>query len=536
MRKFIFFTGGVLSGLGKGVAAASIGMLLSKNYKIVPIKCDGYLNVDPGTMNPIEHGEVFVLDDGGEVDMDFGHYERLLGITCKSEWSITMGKVFAKIMEKERKGDYLGKTVQMIPHVTDLIKDWWKGIGEKEEADIVIIEIGGTVGDIENQLFIEAARQLHYDLGDDNVMFIHLTYIPILKTVKEPKTKPTQQSVRMLMEMGIIPDIIIARCEKPLNEKIKEKISKFCMVPKNAVISGHDLPHIEKIALNFYEQGVLELINKKLHLNASLKDEQLEEYRNLVKKLENGSRKVTIGICGKYTLLHDSYASILEAIKHAAAHLDALADIKWIETTALDEVDYSEIGTYLKDVDAVIVPGGFGKRGVEGKIKIIRYCREHNIPFLGICFGLQLAVVEFARNVCKLEGAHSTEIDPKTPHPVIDLLPEQLGVDKLGGTMRKGAYKAIIKPNTKVFSLYGSREVYERHRHRYEVNPSYHKILEEHGLIISGISPDGKLAEFIEVPNHKFFVATQAHPEFKSSLFKPAPLFYGLIKAALNVE
>lgn len=527
--KWIIVTGGVLSGLGKGVAAASIGNLLATKYKVIPIKCDGYLNIDPGTMNPIEHGEVFVLDDGGEVDMDFGHYERFLGVTCKFEWNLTMGKVYQRVRRKERRGDYLGKTVQLIPHVTDLIKEWWQKVAVEEGADVVLLEIGGTVGDIENELYIEAARQLKRDVGEENIMYVHLTYVPRPEHVKEHKTKPTQQSVSMLRERGIIPDVILVRCHQPLGEREREKIGLFCDLPASRVLNAQDVESVYSIPLNFAAQGMRRILHEELDLNDLGEN---KEWKNLVERLTaEHARKVTIAIAGKYTALEDSYASIVEALHHCEAAFDVAINLKWIETS-----DQHNLEREMQEVDGVIVPGGFGSRGVEGKIQMIRYCREKHVPFLGICYGLQMAVVEFARNVCDLEGAHTTEVDEQTPHPVVDILPEQKEVEEKGGTMRLGAYPAVLKEGTKVYQLYGKREVSERHRHRYEVNPAYHTVLQKQGLLFSGMSPDGTLVEFLELPDHPYFVATQAHPELKSSLLKPAPLFYGLVKACLDTQ
>lgn len=536
--KWVVVTGGVLSGLGKGVAAASIGNLLRPKYKVVPIKCDGYLNVDPGTMNPIEHGEVFVLDDGGEVDMDFGHYERFLGITCKFEWNLTMGKVYKRVREMERHGDYLGKTVQMIPHVTDLIKEWWCKVAKEENADVILLEIGGTVGDIENELYIEAARQLKRDVGRENIMYVHLTYVPIPEHVNEQKSKPTQQSVTMLRQRGIQPDIILARCHTALTEKLKEKIATFCDVLTERVFSAKDVDNVYMIPVNFAQQDMRGIIDKELGINGLTKD---VEWAALVERLVKPHKQhLTIAIAGKYTALKDSYASIIEALKHCEAAFDVAINLKWVETS-----DTHNLKQEMKGIDGVIVPGGFGSRGVEGKILMVQYCREHDIPYLGLCYGLQMAVIEFARNVCGLENAHTTEVDEKTKYPVVDILPEQKEIEDKGGTMRLGAYPAVIKKGTKIHALYSSKEseepkvsgeliVSERHRHRYEVNPAYHTILEEHGLVFSGVSPDGTLVEFIENPKLTYFVATQAHPELKSSLKKPAPLFYGLIKACLK--
>ncbi len=528
--KFIVVTGGVLSGLGKGVAAASIGKLLSSKLKIVPIKLDGYLNVDPGTMNPIEHGEVFVLDDGAEVDMDFGHYERFLDTTCKSEWNLTMGKVFAEIREKERHGDYLGKTVQFIPHVTDLIKEKFFQVVEKEKPDLVLIEVGGTVGDIENELYVEAVRQLGEDVSRENIVYVHLTYVPVPGGVNEQKTKPTQQSVKMLAERGIQPDIIIGRSEEKLTEKVKEKISRFCGVRKEAVISGEDVDYVYKIPILFNHERLSEILHKKLQIYSP---PALEEWEKLLENLNHLENSITIAICGKYTDLEDSYASINEALRHCSAHLKTKINLNFIETTEIEEGKLP-VEEALKGADCVIIPGGFGRRGIEGKIEVIKYCRENKLPFLGICLGLQLAVVEYARNVCGLKNANSTEFEETTPNPVIDYLPEQRNIANKGGTMRLGAYDAVLKEGSLAKQLYASETVSERHRHRYEVNPQYHQILQQKGLVISGLSPDEKLAEFIELNEHPYFIATQAHPELKSKLTSPAPLFLGLVKAALE--
>jgi len=525
--KWIIVTGGVLSGLGKGVAAASIGNLLAQKYKVVPIKADGYLNVDPGTMNPIEHGEVFVLDDGGEVDMDFGHYERFLDITCTFEWNLTMGKVYERIREKEREGGYLGKTVQLIPHVTDLIKAWWLRIAEEEDAEVMLIEVGGTIGDIENELYIEAARQLRHDVDRDNIMYVHLTYVPKPEHVNEHKTKPTQQSVSMLRQRGIIPDLILARCHEPLAEKERRKIALFADVKPDRVLNAQDMNSIYEIPLNFAQQGMFRIIDEELNMNG-LKENA--KWRALVDRLTaEHTKRITIAIAGKYTALEDSYASIIEALHHCQAAFDVGIDLKWLETS--EKHDFTKD---MEDVAGVIVPGGFGSRGVEGKIAVVKYFREHDIPFLGICYGLQMAIIEFARNVCGLQDANSTEVNEKTKHPVVDILPEQKNVTKKGGTMRLGAYPANLKKGTIIHELYGKEEVSERHRHRYEVNPAYHKVLEQHGMVLAGMSPNEKLVEFIENPKLKYFVATQSHPELKSSLLKPAPLFYGLVKACVE--
>ena len=523
--KYIIVSGGVLSGLGKGIAAASIGHLLSSRLKIVPIKCDGYLNVDPGTMNPIEHGEVFVLDDGGEVDMDFGHYERFLGVNCKSKWNLTMGKVFDMIRQKERRGDYLGKTVQYIPHVTDVIKNHIFDVAREESADMVIVEIGGTVGDIENELFLESVRQMREDVGRGNIAYVHLTYVPIPYGVNEQKSKPTQQSVNLLKQRGIFPDVIIGRCSQFLTKEIKSKISNFCDVDPEAVITGLDVEDIYEIPLIFEQEGLPAILHKKLNIYSP---PDMTRWRKWIDNLRHPAKEITVAMCGKYTKLEDSYASIIESFNHCAAHLGVRINLKWVETTDLKDT------SFLSDVNGVVVPGGFGSRGTEGKIEVIRAARERNIPFLGLCLGLQLAVIEFARNACGLQGANSTEFDPETRHPVIDILPEQKSVVNKGGTMRLGAYPAVLKEGSVVHSLYQSLEVSERHRHRYEVNPQYHQALTEKGMAFSGISRDGRLVEFIELPSLKYFVGTQAHPELKSRMEAPAPLFYGFIKACMS--
>lgn len=523
-RKYVVITGGVLSGLGKGIALASIGNLLSSGYKVVPIKCDGYLNVDPGTMNPFEHGEVFVLDDGGEVDMDFGHYERFLDLSCKFDWNLTMGKVFEGIRKKERRGDYLGKTVQMVPHVSNFIRNHFLKVGEEENADVVLIEIGGTIGDMENELYIEAVRSLKREVGEDNIVFVHLTYVPIPSGVNEQKSKPTQQSVSMLRQKGIEPDIIIARCKEMLSENIRQKIASMCNLNKEDVITGIDVDNIYKIPLIFEQQGMVNLLSKKLGI---IIPPNLDSWRRLIQNRENADKEITIAIAGKYTSLEDSYASIIESLHHCESRFSTRIKIKFLDTE-LNEFN-------LEGISGVIVPGGFGSRGTEGKIKVIRKCREEKIPFLGLCYGLQMAVIEFARNVCGI-NANTTEVDENCEHPVIDFIEEQRGIEEKGGTMRLGAYRAIIKENTIINQLYNSFEVSERHRHRYEVNPKYHEVLKQNGLILSGMSPDGTLAEFIELPRekHGFFVGTQAHPELKSSLKNPAPLFVGFVEAAMR--
>jgi len=527
--KFIVVTGGVLSGLGKGLFISSLGRLLkSRGYKIIPIKIDPYVNVDAGTMNPIEHGEVFVLDDGSEVDMDLGNYERFLDIKLNTESNITTGKIFKKVIDKERRGDYLGKTVQLIPHVTGELKEWYRKLAEKTGADIVLIEIGGTVGDIENQIFLESVRELSLE---EDVLFIHCTLVPTMKVVGEQKTKPTQQSVRMLREIGIFPNMIYCRSEKPLVDRTREKLSRFCGVDKDHIISGYDVKHIYEIPLVLEKQNVAENVIRELNLSPGKKD--MKEWKKFVENLKKPKKKLKIAITGKYTYLHDSYVSILEALKHASGNLSCNVELKWIETTDIEKGKL-KVEDALKDVDGILVPGGFGRRGTEGKIECIRYAREKNIPFLGLCYGFQLAVVEYARNVCGLKDANSTEINPETPYPVIDILPEQKKINEKGATMRLGAYPALLKRGSVVRKLYGKEKITERHRHRYEVNPEYIKTLEKNGLVFSGVSPNRKLMEFLEIPKHKLFVATQAHPEFTSRPLKPNPVFLGFVKACMS--
>jgi CTP synthase len=533
--KYIVVTGGVLSGLGKGVAAASIGSLHKQKLKIVPIKCDGYLNTDPGTMNPIEHGEVFVLDDGGEVDMDFGHYERFLGINAKSGWSITMGKVYKQILENERKGIYLGKTVQLIPHVTDEIKSRIQNIAQTEKADLVLIEIGGTIGDMEIELFVESVRQLQYEVGRENLMFVHLTYVPVPSGTKEQKSKPTQTSVRMLNQAGIYPDLIIGRCKTRITEAVRQKIALSCNVALDCVISGIDVNPIYDLPLVFEEQGVAELIHKRLHIYSP---PELEETRRLVgnlkKLIKQADKTLNIALCGKYTDLEDSYASINDALLHCSAHLGVKINKKFIDTT---EITSSNVAETLIGIDGVIVPGGFGNRGLEGKIEVIRYLRENDIPFLGICLGMQLAVIEYARNVCGMKGANSTEIEReniKVEVPVIDLLPEQKGVTNMGGTMRLGGHDVEIHPGTKAFEFFGGPMVRRRFRHRYEVNPEYIEKLEKGGLVFSGKAPGREIMQVIELPGHRFFMGSQFHPELTSRLEKPDELFYHFVSACMT--
>lgn len=536
--KYIVVTGGVLSGLGKGIAAASIGRLLCSRLKIVPVKCDGYLNTDPGTMNPIEHGEVFVLDDGGEVDMDFGHYERFLGVRARGDWNLTMGKVFKEILERERNGDYLGKTVQFIPHATDVIKERIYNVAAEEDADIVLIEVGGTVGDLENLFYIEAVRQMRHDVGSENMLFVHLTYVPVPSGVNEQKSKPTQQSVKLLNEAGIYPDVVIARCPEYVQEHIKEKIALFGNIDKNRVISGPDVDVVYEIPLIYEKEGLSEIIHKRLGIYSPPDLSKWGKWVDAVKKNHANPRTtLRIAIGGKYTALEDSYASIMESLTHAGAHLDANVELVWIETTGI-ETGEVVLADALKDVDGLIVPGGFGARGVEGKLQLIKYARETGLPFLGICYGMQLAVIEYARNVCGLEGAHSEEVESEgvpVPHKLICFLPGQQS-QKKGGTMRLGGQDVELKKGSIAWKLYGEKAlVRERFRHRYEVNPEYVPQLEKAGMVFSGkASGQKQIVQVVELPEHPYFVGCQCHPELTSSLLSPSPLFRGLLQAALK--
>ena len=535
---YIFITGGVLSGLGKGICTASIGKILQwMGFKVEAVKIDGYFNFDAGTLRPTEHGEVWVTHDGGEIDQDLGHYERFLDIEISKMNNITSGQIYWQVIKNEREGKYLGQTVQLIPHVTNEIKRRIREIADRSKADFVLVEIGGTVGDYENAVFIEAARQMRFD--GDRVLYVHVTYVPIPPHLGEAKTKPTQHSVTMLRKAGIQPDFIIARSPKPLDDARKRKIAVFCNLSMEDVISSPDLEIVYELPLIFDKQRLGKKILEKFGLKS--KEKKSENWRRYIVKIKNLKKKVRVAIVGKYFdvgdfTLADSYVSVIEAVKHAAWHNDVKPEMIWINSKEFEE-DPSKL-KILDNVDGVIVPGGFGASGVEGKIIAIKYARENNVPYLGLCLGLQLAVVEFARNVCGLKNANTTEIDPNTPYPVVDILPEQKEImreSRYGATMRLGAYPAKLKQGTLVWELYGRKDVvYERHRHRYEVNPEYHKILQEHGLVFSGLSPDGRLVEFIELPGHKFFVATQAHPEFTSRFMKPNPLFNGFINALLR--
>ncbi len=523
--KFVFVTGGVLSGLGKGISASAIALLLkSRGLSVTAIKIDPYLNCDAGTMNPYQHGEVFVLDDGGEVDMDLGSYERFLNLDLTKDHNITTGKIYKSVIEKERRGDYLGATVQIIPHITDEIKSCIRRVAERSRADVVLVEVGGTVGDIESMPFLEAIRQMHQELGDASCIFVHTTLVPTVSSVGEQKTKPTQHSVKELRAIGVQPDIIIGRGDQYLKESIRKKIALFCDVKSEAVISAPHAPSIYAVPLDFEEQGLTDLLLKRLSLTPKQRD--LDDWRAFVNAILHPQTKIRVAIVGKYTDLQDSYVSYTEALTHAGAALGTGIEIVWLEADRFSEQQ-------LESVDGVIVPVGFGHRGAEGKLKAIHYARTRKIPFLGICYGFQLAVVEFARHVLGLKEANSTEFGP-TPHPVIDLMPEQQSVAEKGATMRLGAYPVIIERGTQALKLYGTREISERHRHRYEVNPQYIGQLESAGLKFSGKSPDGRRMEILELSDHPFFMAAQFHPEFKSRPMHPRPLFVGFVQTCLK--
>ncbi len=529
--KYIFVTGGVMSGIGKGIVSASTGLLLkSRGYRVGIIKIDPYLNVDAGTMNPYAHGEVFVTEDGGETDLDLGHYERFLGDNLSKSHNITTGQVYYSVITKERRGEYLGKTVQIIPHVTDEIKQRIVSVAKETGVDIMVVEIGGTVGDIEGLPFLEAARQMYVELGSSNVTFVHVAWAPVLSTTGEQKTKPVQHSVYELRRIGIQPDMLVVRSPRPLEDESRQKIAMFANLSPSNVISDHDVEYIYEVPLLLEQQGYASKIASKLGL--ADREPDLESWRNFVNKLKSIDKTVDIAMVGKYTKLKDSYISIVEALRHAGVAVGVKPNLVWVEATDVEEGKI-KVEDALSTVDGAVVLPGFGKRGAEGKIRAIKYLRENNIPTLGICFGLQLSVVEFARDVVGLDRANSTEIDPSTPYPVVDLLPWERNVQDLGGTMRLGASQINLVKGTKLYELYGREVIYERHRHRYEVNPKYVDKLVDAGLIISAWSPQG-LVEAAELPSkeHRFFVGTQPHPEFKSRPLAPSPPYVGLLRAA----
>lgn len=536
MTKYIFVTGGVCSSLGKGIASASIGNLLkASGYKVFMQKLDPYLNVDPGTMSPFQHGEVFVTDDGSETDLDLGHYERFIDEPLNKYSTLTTGRVYTEVLGKERKGDFLGKTLQIIPHITNAIQEKIIAGGESAKADIVVVEIGGTVGDIEGQPYLEAIRQMRHNLGAERTLFVHLTLLPWLAAAKELKTKPTQQSVQLLRSLGIHPDIIIARADQYIPKQLLEKISLFCDVSQEAVVPAVTAESIYQVPLDFKKHGMMDIIAKKLNLKKH--SPNMKAWEKMVKTIKTAKNTLKIGIAGKYTDLEDAYLSLLESIKSASYSQHYKPEIIWIDTERLEKGKPEEMQK-LKSVDGIIVPGGFGKRGVEGKIEVAKYCREKNMPYLGICLGCQIMTIEYSRNVAKLKDATSEEFDPKAEHQVIRFLPDQHEGKEKGGTLRLGAQACHIKKGTLAYKCYKKTKISERHRHRYEVttdksNP-YYELLQEKGLSFSGTSHNGKLAEIIEIPSHPFMIGSQYHPEFLSRPNKPHPLFLGFIKASIK--
>lgn len=532
MVKYVFVTGGVVSGLGKGITAASLGRLLkARGYHVTMQKFDPYINVDPGTMNPIQHGEVFVTDDGTETDLDLGHYERFINENLDRDSNVTTGKIYWSVLSKERHGDYGGGTVQVIPHITNEIKDYFYRAKNENEETISIIEIGGTVGDIESQPFLEAIRQFQAEVGRDNAMMIQVTLIPYLKASGEMKTKPTQMSVKSLQSMGIWPDILVCRSDYPIGDSIREKIALFCNLKKEHVLQNLDAKSLYEVPLMMEKENLAGAVCECLHIPCPEPD--LIKWRQMVEVFYHPKAVVTIALVGKYVALHDAYLSVVEALKHGGIANEAEVNIRWVDA---EELSPDHIGEYLHDADGIIIPGGFGVRGTEGMILAAQYARTKCIPYLGICLGMQLAIVEFSRNVLGLADATSIELNPETPHPVITLLPDQNGVEDLGGTLRLGAYPCVLQNGTKAIDLYGQREISERHRHRYEVNNEYREAFIQGGMILSGLSPDGRIVEMIEIKEHPFFIATQAHPELKSRPDAPHPLFQGLIEAALRYQ
>lgn len=525
--KYIFVTGGVVSSLGKGIAAASVGRLMeSRGLKVTVLKLDPYINVDPGTLSPYQHGEVYVTEDGAETDLDLGHYERFTSITTTQDNNSTAGKIYHSVIAKERKGDYLGQTVQVIPHITDEIKETILHLSQRQEADVVIVEIGGTVGDIEGLPFLEAIRQFRKDVGRENCIYIHLTLVPWIQVSGELKTKPTQHSVKELREIGIQPDILICRSRNPLSKELKSKIALFCDVSPEAVISAYDVNTIYEVPLIFKEEKLDDTILGLLKVEGSKED--LSEWREIVEIIKSPPQKVNIAMVGKYIKFPDAYKSIIEALTHSGVANKTGINVRWVDAEDPD------LSSQLKEIKGIIVPGGFGERGIEGKLEVVRIAREEGIPYLGLCLGLQCAVIEFARNVVGLAGANSTEFDSQTPHPVIDFLPDQKGIKDMGGTMRLGAYPCRLHPNSLAYKAYGKDLIYERHRHRYEVNNYYREDIIRQGMIPSGLSPDYRLVEIIELENHPWFVGVQFHPEFKSKPNQPHPLFRDFVAAALR--
>ncbi|MFC0525209.1 CTP synthase [Pontibacillus salicampi] len=530
MTKYIFVTGGVVSSLGKGITAASLGRLLKNRGLTVTIqKFDPYINVDPGTMSPYQHGEVFVTEDGAETDLDLGHYERFIDINLSQYSNVTTGKIYSTVIKKERRGDYLGGTVQVIPHITNEIKDRVFRAGKETNADVVITEIGGTVGDIESLPFLEAIRQIKSDIGKDNVMYIHCTLVPYIKAAGEMKTKPTQHSVKELRSLGIQPDVIVLRTEMPISQEMKEKIGLFCDINERAVIEAGDAETLYDVPLTLQQQNLDQITCD--HFGLDCQEAEMTEWNDLVTRVKNLNKTTTIGLVGKYVELPDAYISVVEALKHAGYSFDSDIKVKWVNS---EEITAENVEEKLSDVDGILVPGGFGDRGIEGKIEAIRYAREGKVPFFGICLGMQLASVEFARNVLGHKGAHSAEIDPLTEFPIIDLLPEQKDVEDMGGTLRLGVYPAKLIDGTKTKEAYGEEVIYERHRHRYEFNNQYREDMTNAGMIFSGTSPDGRLVEIVELEDHPWFVACQFHPEFKSRPTNPQSLFHDFVGASIQ--
>ena len=527
--KYVFVTGGVVSGLGKGITAASLGRLLkARGYKVTMQKFDPYINIDPGTMNPIQHGEVFVTDDGAETDLDLGHYERFIDESLTKNSNVTTGKIYWSVLQKERRGDFGGGTVQVIPHITNEIKSRFHRDFTSDETSIAIIEVGGTVGDIESQPFLESIRQFQHDVGHENAILIHVTLIPYLRASGEMKTKPTQASVKELQGLGIQPDVIVCRSELPLDNGIKDKIALFCNVPSDHVLQNLDVEYLYEAPLAMEKEHLAQVVCDCLKLDCPEPD--LEDWKAMVNALRHPTKEVNIALVGKYIQLHDAYISVVEALKHGGIAQHATVNIKWVDSELLNNSNVEEV---LGDMDGILVPGGFGDRGIEGKITAIEFARIRKIPFLGLCLGMQLSVVEFARHVVGYNDAHSIELDPNTTHPVIALLPEQDGIEDIGGTLRLGSYPCVLDKSSLAYKLYGEETIHERHRHRYEFNNDYRKVLTENGMMLSGISPDGRIVEMVELPDHPFFIGTQAHPELKSRPNRPHPLFRGFVEAAV---
>lgn len=530
--KYIFVTGGVVSGLGKGITAASLGRLLKARGLHVTIqKFDPYINVDPGTMSPYQHGEVYVTDDGAETDLDLGHYERFIDENLNKNSNVTTGKVYWSIISKERKGDFLGGTVQVIPHITNEIKDRIYRVGKSDHTDVVITEIGGTVGDIESLPFLEAIRQVATEIGRENVMYIHVTLVPYLSKSGELKTKPTQHSVKELRSIGIQPDVIVCRTEKHLSKDLKDKIGLFCNIPGNYVIQNIDAEILYEVPLLLEKEGLADIVCKRLDLIC--REPDLREWQEMVEKQKNLVDTVNIALVGKYVELHDAYLSVVEALKHGGIANDTEVRVKWVNSEYLDAAN---IKNHLLKADGILVPGGFGDRGIEGKILAAQYARENKIPYFGICLGMQMAVIEFARNVCGMTDAHSSEFVDNSTHPVIDLMPEQRDIDEKGGTMRLGIYPCKINEDTRVYKIYDDELIYERHRHRYEFNNEFREALTAKGLILSGLSPSARLVEIVELKDHPWYVGVQFHPEFKSRPNRPHPLFRDFIRAAVEKQ